>query len=175
MFHQGHLATAVNTKNVGFKLSTDPTCKTFSLENAFFLIARWSPKTRPGRILSYTATKILFMYSFYGNCAALVPRSTFMYLRTIYIFPGSVHIFSYRGIGRSTVEMYKSLTNTEMRKSGRCPRKSFSGNICFEFSALVLCSLNVHVIFYSELEAMSVGCCIFKIYQKADGLFVPPF
>ncbi len=51
--------------------------------------------------------------------------------------------FSYSRIGRSKVEIYNTLTYTWMWKSALRPRNSFSGNICFEFSVLVLCSVLV--------------------------------
>ncbi len=87
------------------------------------------------------ATKIPFMYSFSGNCAASVTISTFMCLWVIYIFPGLVHIFYCSRIGRSIVGIYKWHTDTWMWKLGLWPRNSFSGNMCFEFSVLVLCSV----------------------------------
>ncbi len=71
------------------------------------------------------------MYSFSGNCAASVPSSTFMCLQAIYIFSGSVHIFP------------ESLMDTGMWKLGLWPRNFFPGNVCFEFSVLVLCSVGV--------------------------------
>ncbi len=49
------------------------------------------------------------------------------------------HIFCNR-IGRSIVGIFKSLTDTWMCKLGLWPPNSFSGNIIFEFSVLVLCS-----------------------------------
>jgi hypothetical protein len=39
----------------------------------------------------YTAREIPYMYYFSGNSAASAPISTFMCLRAIYIFPGSVY------------------------------------------------------------------------------------
>jgi hypothetical protein len=76
----------------------------------------------------HTTKKIPFIYSFSGNCAASVPISIFMCLWAIYIFPWSVHIFSWGTIGRP------------MWKLGLRPQNSISGNICFEFSVLCLCS-----------------------------------
>ncbi len=49
------------------------------------------------------------------------------------------HITSSR-IGRPMVGIYNSLTDTWMWKLGLSPRYSFSGKICFIFSAFCLCS-----------------------------------
>ncbi len=97
--------------------------------------------TYPGSCPSWlpnTATEILFSYSQKRNCTALVPISTFMCLWQIYVFPGSVHISSCSRIGRPIV---RTLTDTWMRKLGLRPRKSFAGNMFFEFS--VMCPYSV--------------------------------
>jgi hypothetical protein len=61
---------------------------------------------------------------------------------TIYVARIGPHTsISCSRIGRSMLEIYKSLTDTCMWKLGLCPRNSFSGNICFEFLGLVLCSV----------------------------------
>ncbi len=60
---------------------------------------------------AHTGTKISFMYSFSGNCAASVPISTSMCLWAIQIFPGVVHIFGCRKIDQPSLEIYKSLTD----------------------------------------------------------------
>ncbi len=60
-------------------------------------------------------------------------------VRDSYI-PRIGHIFPCNRIGRQTVGIYKSLTDTWMWKLGLRPRKSFSGNFCFKFSVLCLCS-----------------------------------
>ncbi len=75
------------------------------------------------------------------NCKASVPISTFMCLWAIYIFQASVHIFPFSRIGRPIMgNLYKSLTDTWMWKLGLRLHNFFSGNICFEFSVLCLCS-----------------------------------
>jgi hypothetical protein len=75
-----------------------------------------------------------FMCSQKRTCAASVPISTFVYLWAIYILPRSVQIFHCSRIGRPIPQRHM---NVEV---GLWPRNSFSGNICFEFSVLCVCS-----------------------------------
>jgi hypothetical protein len=58
----------------------------------------------------------------------------------LYIPKISLHISSSRK-GRPIVGIYSSLTDMRMWKLGLRPRYSFSGNICFKFSAFCLCSV----------------------------------
>jgi hypothetical protein len=82
-------------------------------------VTDWGIKVDSGiglrSILAYTATKTPLMYSFSGNCTALVPIVTLMCLWAIYIFPRSVHIQYFlqqnRRIDRGNI--YKSLTAHE--------------------------------------------------------------
>ncbi len=64
-----------------------------------------------------------------------------VYVRDLYcIFLGSIHIFFCNRIGIG-MGMYKSLTNTWMWELGLRPHNSFSGNFCFKFSVLWICSV----------------------------------
>ncbi len=106
-----------------------------------------------------TATKISFMYSQKMNWSASTPISTFMCLWAIYmhIFPGTAHLFSCSRIGRPILGINKSLTDKWMRKLGLRPWNSFSGNICFEFSVLCLCSaVSINVLRASKYFLMSI-------------------
>jgi hypothetical protein len=59
------------------------------------------------------------------------------------------------------VGIYKSLTVTWMWKVGLWPHNSFSGNICFEFSVLCLCSVRRYKVLGSiyVLVITSLPCC----------------
>jgi hypothetical protein len=80
------------------------------------------------------------MYSFSGNCAASVPISTFMCLWAIYIFPGSVHIFSCNRIDRPIVGTYKSLTDTWIWEIGTEAAQFLLWEYLLWISVLCLCS-----------------------------------
>ncbi len=91
-------------------------------------------------------SKIPFMYSFSGNCAASCISPNFQ----IHVSVSDIYIYSQdrstyflrqnRQIDCGIVGVYKSRTETWIWKLGLWPRNSFSGNICFQFSVLVLCS-----------------------------------
>ncbi len=70
------------------------------------------------------------------------------------------HISSSRN-GSSIVGIYISLTDSWMWKLGLRPRYSFSGNICFQFSAFFLCSVplsrSVHCNFVSDGNRLKGG------------------
>jgi hypothetical protein len=99
-------------------------------------------------IICCTATKIPFTYSFSGNCPASVPIPTFMCLVSDLYIPRICPQISCSRIGRSIVGIYKSLTDTWMWKFGLWSPNSFSGNICFEFSVLVLCGVLLYCLFH---------------------------
>jgi hypothetical protein len=79
---------------------------------------------------------------FSGNYAASIPTPHSCVCGDLYIPRIGPHI-SCTITGRSIVGIYKSLIDTWMGKLGLWPRNSFSGNIYFEFSVLVLCSVMI--------------------------------
>ncbi len=90
-------------------------------------------------IVWHTATAIPFMIPFLG-IAGLSPNfHIHVSVSDLYIPRIGPHISSRRK-GRPIVGIYNSLTDTWMWKLELRPRYSFSGNICFKFSALCLCS-----------------------------------
>ncbi len=96
--------------------------------------------------LHCNGNSVYTVFSFSGNSVASAPISTFMCLRAIYIFPGSVHIFHPAEKADPSWEyIIRSQTCTWMWKLWLRPRYSFSGNICFKFSAFCLCSVQYEV------------------------------
>jgi hypothetical protein len=97
-----------------------------------------------GGDLGRTATAIPFIYSFSGNCAAGLSPNFHIHVSVsdLYIPRIGPHISSRRKV-RPIVGIYNSLTDTWMWKLGLRPRYSFSGNICFKFSAFCLCSASL--------------------------------
>ncbi len=85
----------------------------------------------------------------------------------LYIPRIGLHISCSR-IGRLIVGIYKSLTDTWMWKLGLWPRKYFSGNICFKFSVLVLCSENYAYI-SSWIDCGTTAIFVSALQNKIKG------
>jgi len=106
------------------------------------------------------------MYSFSGNCAASVPISTFCVCeRFLYSQDRSTYTMSCSRTDRSIVGTFNSLTDTWMWKL--CPHNSFSGNMCFEFSVLILCSAAQNRSLYA---AFKVYCQILYAVHRNKAL-----
>ncbi len=104
------------------------------------------------RYILYTATAIPFIHSFSGNSTASAPISTFMCLWAIYIFPGSVYIFPPAEQADPSWEYIIRSQTHECGNLGLRPRYSFSGNICFKFSAFCLCSVASWIVMFLNLK-----------------------
>ncbi len=91
------------------------------------------------------------------------PISTFMCLWAICIFPGSVYIFPPAEQADPSWG-YMIRSDTWMWKLGLRPRYSFSGNICFKFSAFCLCSvvLGIELIMKRQSHCYIIWLGIFK-------------
>jgi hypothetical protein len=112
----------------------------------------------------YTATKIPFMYSFSGNCAASAPISTFMFPWAIYKFPGLVHIIPPAEKADPSLEYIIRSQKHECGNWDQDPRYSFSGNICFKFLAFCLCS-----VVFKQLAMIGIECNVYKqLYFKCQ-------
>ncbi len=87
----------------------------------------------------HTAKKIRIMYSQKSNCATLFPVSIFKNMWTIYIFPGSVHLFCCSQIGRPILGIYKDRSQIyECRNWDWGLAVFFLKNIFYQFSVQYL-------------------------------------
>ncbi len=137
------------------------------LDDFVFRFGKWMCSS-----LSTLQRKSNFMYFLFWELRGHSPNfHIHVSVSDLYIFPGSVHIFSCNRVDRSIVRINKSFTDTWIWKLGLWPRNSFSGNICFKFSVLVLCSAGTSTFFaesplsYAEV---SISCWPAKGLPKAD-------
>ncbi len=89
----------------------------------------------------YTATALPFYIFLFWELRVLSPNfHIHVSVNNLYSPRIGPHISSSRK-GRPSLEIYNSLTDTWMWKLGLRPQYSFTGNICFKFSAFCLCSV----------------------------------
>jgi hypothetical protein len=68
-----------------------------------------------------------------------------------------------QNIGRSIVGIYKTSQTHKLWKLGLPPRSSFSGNMCFEFSVLCLCSVLSIISYFIYVPYL---CCKFFLHSS---------
>ncbi len=81
----------------------------------------------------------IYIFHFWELCGLSPNFHVLVYGNELYIPRIDPHICC-RRICRSIVGIHKSVTDTWMGKLGLWPRNFFYGNICFQFSVLVLCN-----------------------------------
>ncbi len=93
-----------------------------------------------------------------------------MCLCTIYVFQGSVHLFSCNRIGRPIMGLYKSLTDTWMWKLGLRPHNSFSGNIVLNFRYCVFAMLYLIVLLILRIGVDRQPSALLTTQQRVGGV-----
>ncbi len=118
------------------------------------------------------------MYSFSGNFAASQSQFPHVSVSDLYI-PRIGPYISCSRLGRSIVGIYsykspQNHMNVDLWKWGLWPRNSSSGNICLEFSILVLCSVvpkkgqNLHTLIKKYINSANKLSKLFlKIVSRA--------
>ncbi len=130
-----------------------------------FRLCPWPRSLRRPTWTVHTATAIPFIYS--GELRGLSPNfHIHVSVSDLYIPRIGPHISSSRK-GRPIAGIHNSLTDTRMWKLGLRPRYSFSGNICFKFSAFCLCSA-------VEYSSTHLGLATFTL-AFLGGCFHPSF
>jgi hypothetical protein len=100
----------------------------------------------------------IYVFPFWESCGLSPNFHIHVSVSYLYVPRISPHISCSR-IGRSRVEIYKIAHRHMIVELVLWPRYSFSGNICFKFSVLVLCrppseNLRIRVIFVLHLALL---------------------
>jgi hypothetical protein len=106
------------------------------------------------------------MYSLFSELRGLSPNfHIHVSVTDIYKFPGLVHLFPAAEMADRSWE-YINRSQTHEFGTGLWPRHSFSGNICFEFSVLVLCSVYPQICNFMGLPQVSNFCAPYRFLLK---------